>query len=171
MKTFQIKICNVFKDRGSIVAGFSQLYEQYVEQVYYFLRELCGDDRLAEELTRETFYQAFRHVDSFENRGSVFDWLCRVGEDAYLKKCKRASKHGRRAVCGDEAQILSGKVQKDFSLEKKPPEGEVNAVEREKRIRRGLRRIRRRWICSSIGAVVILLIFLGVMWAAGGGWR
>ena len=142
-----------------------------MEQVYYFLRELCGDDRLAEELTRETFYQAFRHVDSFENRGSVFDWLCRLGENTYLKKCKRASKHGRRAVCGDEAQILSGKVQKDFSLEKKPPEGEVNAVEREKRIRRGLRRIRRRWICSSMGAVVILLIFLGVMWAAGGGWR
>lgn len=153
------------------MAGFSQLYERYVEQVYYFLWELCGDDSLAEELTRKTFYQAFLHVDSFENRDSVLDWLCRIGEDAYLKRCKRASRSGRRAVSGDEAAMLCGEVQKNFSLEKKPFAGEADAAERKKRIRRGLRRIRRRWICSSMAAAVILLIFLGVMWAVGGGWR
>ncbi|MGM9640877.1 MAG: RNA polymerase sigma factor [Faecousia sp.] len=71
------------------MSSFSQLYEQYVEQVYRFLLALSGEPSLAEELTQETFYQAFLHIDQFENRCGVSTWLCQIGKNAYFKERKR----------------------------------------------------------------------------------
>lgn len=65
------------------MAGFSQLYEQYAVQVYRFLLALTGEPGLAEELTQETFYQAFLHINQFESRCSVSTWLCQIGKNGY----------------------------------------------------------------------------------------
>ena len=138
------------------MANFSKLYEQYVEQVYCFLRGLSGDDGLAEELTWKTFYQAFLHVDSFENRSGVFEWLCNIGESVYLKETKRR----RRNFFERKRQIPA--------FEGEVPEGEVNTAERKKWIRRGLRKIRQRWICSILAVTVILLVFVGAALIVGG---
>ena len=104
------------------MASFSQLYEQYAGQVYRFLFSLSGDAALAEELTQETFYQAFLHIDRFENRCSVATWLCQIGKNAYFREQKRR----RRQVSAEQA----------------PPEGcavdpEAAAIERDQ-----VRRIR-----------------------------
>lgn len=135
------------------MANFSQIYEQYSEQVYFFLRELSGNDSFAEELTWKTFYQAFLHVDSFENRGSVFDWLCQIGKAVYWKEMKRRG----RTVSGEESKHLISGAEGGSSG------GEVSDVERKRRIRRGLRRIRRRWVCSILAAAVILLMLMGAI--------
>lgn len=74
---------------GIATASFSQLYEQYEEPVYRFLLALTGEPSLAEELTQETFYQAFLHLDQFENRCSVSTWLCQIGKNAYFREQKR----------------------------------------------------------------------------------
>ncbi|QNM06445.1 RNA polymerase sigma factor [Qiania dongpingensis] len=71
------------------MAGFSQLYEKYAGQVYRFLLALSCDRSLSEELTQETFYQAFLHADKFENRCSVSTWLCQIGKNAYFREMKR----------------------------------------------------------------------------------
>lgn len=100
------------------MASFSQLYEQYAEQVYRFLLALTGEPGLAEELTQETFYQAFLHIDRFENRCSVSTWLCQIGKNAYFRERKR-----RRRMVSPE------------NLEKQPqsplPDPEESLVERE----------------------------------------
>lgn len=137
------------------MAGFSQIYEQYAEQVYCFLRELSGNDGLAEELTWRTFYQAFLHVDSFENRSGVFDWLCEIGENVYLKEMKR-----RKINTPWKRQITA--------FERDEAGGGMNAAERKARMRQGLRRIRRRWACSVIAAGIVLLLLMGVMLIVGG---
>ena len=138
------------------MANFSKLYEQYVEQVYCFLRGLSGDDGLAEELTWKTFYQAFLHVDSFENRSGVFEWLCEIGENVYLKETKRR----RRIFFERKRQIPA--------FEGKMSGEEVNSAERKKWIRRGLRKIRQRWICSILAVTAILLVFVGAALIVGG---
>lgn len=141
------------------MANFSKMYEQYVEQVYCFLRELSGNDSFAEELTRKTFYQAFLHVDSFENRSSVFEWICEIGKNVYLREMKRRKRNFFEGKC--QIPAFEGEVSW----------GEVDAAERKKRIRRGLRRIRRRWVCSVIAtAAAILLVFMGAALIVGGLW-
>ena len=139
------------------MANFSKLYEQYVEQVYCFLRGLSGDDGLAEELTWKTFYQAFLHLDSFENRSGVFEWLCEIGKNVYLKETKRQ----RSNFFERKRQIPA--------FESEAPEGEVNAAERKEWIQRGLRKIRRRWTCSILAAAAaFLLVFVGAAFIVGG---
>lgn len=151
------------------MANFSKMYEQYVEQVYCFLRGLSGDDSFAEELTRKTFYQAFLHVDSFENRSSVFDWLCEIGKNVYLSEMRRRKKTdpGNCQIPVFEEETFGSTCQLP-AFEGEVSGGEVDAAERKKRIRRGLRRIRCRWVCSVMAATVILLMLMGMMLIVGG---
>ena len=66
-----------------------KVYEEYARSVYRFLLSLTGNDDMAEELLSETFYQAFRYIDRFEWRCSLYTWLCQIGKNAWLKECRR----------------------------------------------------------------------------------
>lgn len=75
------------------MAGFSGLYREYAPQVYRFLLKLTQNPELAEELTQETFYQAFLHIDRFEGKCQVFTWLCQIGKNAYYREIRRRKRH------------------------------------------------------------------------------
>ena len=40
---------------------FDAIFKEFTPMVYHFLLSLCGNESLAEELTSETFYQAYLH--------------------------------------------------------------------------------------------------------------
>lgn len=61
-------------------ADFEQTYQEYQQMIQAFLLRLCGNAHLAEELTQETFYQAFRHWDDFRGQSSVSTWLCTIAK-------------------------------------------------------------------------------------------
>lgn len=44
---------------------FQQIFQNFTPVVYRYLLSLCGDDDLAQELTSETFYQAYLHMGKF----------------------------------------------------------------------------------------------------------
>lgn len=44
---------------------FDVIFTTYSPLVFRYLRSLCGDAAVAEELTAETFYRAYTHFDSF----------------------------------------------------------------------------------------------------------
>lgn len=71
------------------MAEFSDLYEQHVQKVYRFLLMLTENELQAEELTQETFYKAFLHIDRFEGRSSIYTWLCQIGKNEWLQECRR----------------------------------------------------------------------------------
>ena len=50
---------------------FEKLCQQNQETVYRYLLALCRDEHLAEELTAETFYRAFLHIDRFRGECKV----------------------------------------------------------------------------------------------------
>ncbi len=71
---------------------FEKIYEKYYRKIYRFLLKMSGDPSLAEELTQETLYKAFLHIDQYAGRGSVGSWLCKIARNnclAELKKQKR----------------------------------------------------------------------------------
>lgn len=68
-----------------------KIFDSYAMPLYRFLLKLSGSASMAEELLQETFYQAILHIGSFEGRSSVYTWLCRIGKNAWLKECHRAS--------------------------------------------------------------------------------
>ena len=81
------------REEGEQVSSFQKIYEEYAQPVYRFLLSLAGNEDFAEELLAETFYQAFRYIDSFEGRCSVYTWLCQIGKNAWLKECRRSKRY------------------------------------------------------------------------------
>ena len=78
------------------MAGFSDIYRQYEPKVYGFLLSLSRDPVLAEELTQETFYRAFLHIDRYEERCELLTWLCQIGKNAYFKEFRRQKRFDRQ---------------------------------------------------------------------------
>ncbi len=61
-------------------ADFEQTYQEYQQMIQAFLLRLCGNAHLAEELTQETFYQAFKHWGDFRGQSSISTWLCTIAK-------------------------------------------------------------------------------------------
>ncbi len=71
---------------------FEEVYRLHFNDVYHFLYRLCGHNHhLAEELTQDTFCEAFRCYHRFNAQSTVTTWLCAIGKNLwfqYLKKHK-----------------------------------------------------------------------------------
>lgn len=71
---------------------FEEIYKQNYKVVYGYLFNLCKDDSLAEELTAETFYKAFRSFSRFRGESKLSTWLCQIAKNEfrrYVRKNKR----------------------------------------------------------------------------------
>ena len=61
-----------------------EIYQQYAQTVYRYLLSLTRDADLAEELTRETFYQAIRSIDRYNGSCKLSTWLCAIAKRVLL---------------------------------------------------------------------------------------
>ena len=72
---------------------FAQLYDRYFERIYAFALTRAGDRIGAEDITADTFRQAFENLSRFEWRGVPFSaWLFRIAANAATDYFKRASR-------------------------------------------------------------------------------
>lgn len=71
---------------------FSQVYAEYFDLVYRFIRSLCRDEALAEEVTQEAFFRALKSLDQFRGQCRLEVWLCQIAKHtlfAVQKKRRR----------------------------------------------------------------------------------
>ncbi len=66
------------------MTDFEELYAEYRSLVYGYLRKLCGDRVLAEELEQETFFRAYINVASLREREKAASWLCQIAKNTYF---------------------------------------------------------------------------------------
>ena len=64
-----------------------EIYRKYAKTVYLFLLSECRDSDLAEELTQETFYQAIRSANQYDESCSVTTWLCAIARNVRRTYC------------------------------------------------------------------------------------
>lgn len=105
------------------MANFQKVYEEYAQPVYRFLLSLTGKDNLAEELLSETFYQAFRHIDQFEGRCSLYTWLCQIGKNAWIKECRRNNRY--REITLDDLHLMEDSLSLEEQVINKETYGKV----------------------------------------------
>lgn len=68
-----------------------ELYEENAKIVYHYLYSICHNKQLAEDLTQETFLQAYKSLDRFDGKCKVSTWLCQIAKHLfyqYLEKNK-----------------------------------------------------------------------------------
>ena len=59
-------------------------YRHYAQIIYKYLLSLTRDSDLAEELTQETFYQAIRTSDKYDESCALSTWLCAIAKNVLL---------------------------------------------------------------------------------------
>lgn len=54
-----------------------------------FLYNMCKDYYTAEELTQETFFQAFKSFGSYKGKSDIFTWLAAIAKHTYYKYMRK----------------------------------------------------------------------------------
>ena len=81
---------------------FEELYQLYQKDIYFFLLKLTGYEvSLAEELTQETFYQAFFSLKNFRGECAIKSWLCQIAKNTYYKYLTNHAKNSPTSIGGE----------------------------------------------------------------------
>ena len=81
-----------------------EIYQQHAKTVFRFLLSHTRDADLAEELTQETFYQAIRTSDRFDESCKVSTWLCAIASRVLLTYRR---KHPESAELEEETALTA----------------------------------------------------------------
>ena len=73
---------------------FESIYREYFRDVELYLRAICKDELLAEELTAQVFFQALKALPSFRGDCDIRTWLCAMGRNCYLTHLRKARHTG-----------------------------------------------------------------------------
>jgi RNA polymerase sigma-70 factor (ECF subfamily) len=73
--------------------SFDAVFDLYHRKVFNVIFRLVGDYDEAEDLTQETFVNAYRAYDRFRGESQVYTWLYRIA----VNVCKNRFKQERRA--------------------------------------------------------------------------
>ncbi len=68
---------------------FESVYRTYFRDVELYLRAICKDELLAEELTEQVFFQALKALPKFRGDCDIRTWLCGIGRNCYLSHLRK----------------------------------------------------------------------------------
>ena len=68
---------------------FESIYRTYFTEVELYLRAICKDESLAEELTEQVFFQAMKALPNFRGDCDIRTWLCAMGKNCYLTHLRK----------------------------------------------------------------------------------
>lgn len=68
---------------------FEEVYRTYFRDVELYLRAICHDESLAEELTEQVFFQALKALPKFRGDCGIRTWLCAMGRNCYLSYLRK----------------------------------------------------------------------------------
>ena len=88
-------------------AAYGELVRRHQSQVRNFLRKLCRDNELADDLAQDSFIHAWDKLQTFSGRGSFIGWLLKVAYTTFLQSKRKSSRYdqvlekmGRSAEAG-----------------------------------------------------------------------
>ncbi|PRR83478.1 RNA polymerase sigma factor [Clostridium vincentii] len=79
-----------------------QIYKEYADLVYRYLKSLTRNEDLAQELMQETFYRAIIKINQFRGECKISTWLCQIGKYLWYQRIDKDRK--QKEVCLDELE-------------------------------------------------------------------
>ena len=94
---------------------FDELYQTHFLYVRKFLLRLCGgDEHIADDLTQETFFQAYISIHRFKENCRVETWLCSIAQNVFftfLRKEKKQRRFEKIGALDENAGYYTGEEQ------------------------------------------------------------
>lgn len=94
---------------------FDEIYRLYVGDVYRFLLSLSASADMAEELTQETMFKAFKAIDSYNGACKMSVWLCQIAKNTYYDYCRKKKCEPLDENIADNASLEHSLDDKDMS--------------------------------------------------------
>ena len=102
----------------------AELVDAYYKQIYLYMRRLGHSRQVSEDLTQESFLQAWQHIGQIKNGSAISGWLYSIASNAsklYWRKNKNSSvsiENIQMPGFSDAASDLAGKSEQLMKLRK-----------------------------------------------------
>lgn len=73
--------------------AFTELVDRYSDKILGYLYRYIGDYHLAEDLTIETFLNAYNSLEGYEEMGKFSSWLYRIATNCAKKELRKRKAH------------------------------------------------------------------------------
>ena len=102
--------------RGDKIA-YEALYKSAVSKVYALCLRMCCDEAIAEDLTQESFINAWRRMESFQANSSFATWMYRITTNTVIDYM-RSKRHWKQVDLNEEAVLVQVEsFNKDVSMD------------------------------------------------------
>ncbi|QQK08291.1 RNA polymerase sigma factor [Miniphocaeibacter halophilus] len=71
---------------------FDEIYKIYFKDVFLFIKSICKNESLAEEIAQETFFKALKSIDGFDGKVDIKIWLFTIAKNTYYSHYKKEKK-------------------------------------------------------------------------------
>lgn len=69
--------------------NFEEIYREYFQDVYLYIRSITRDENIAEEITQEAFFKALKSIESFNGTKDIRAWLFTIARNTYFSYYKK----------------------------------------------------------------------------------
>lgn len=92
---------------------FEKIYFEYYADIFWLHMKLTNYDKtMAEELTQETFFQAYKSISNFKGESQIKTWLYSIGKNVFRKNLRK----NKQTFDLDEMQIIDTNLQSTTEL-------------------------------------------------------
>lgn len=114
--------------------AFATLVKRHQARLRAFLRRVCGDPSLADDIAQDAFLKAHRALSSFKGGGSFRSWLYAIAYREYLQSSRKAKAAARIENALKSATAYApgndAKLENELSLDLQRALGALDAQER-----------------------------------------
>ena len=98
---------------------FDEIYSTHFSYVRRFLLRVAGgNEHIADDLTQETFFQAYKSIHKFKGNCRVETWLCYIAQNVFYAYCKKEKKQKRFEELQTSAENAGYYIQDGHYLER-----------------------------------------------------
>jgi RNA polymerase sigma-70 factor (ECF subfamily) len=112
-------------------AAWEQIIQRYKRKVFGIAYKFTGRFEEAEDLTQEVFFKVYKALDTYKREQEFSWWLVSISRNACIDYY-RSVKRERKVLSGDLTDL------KNFKFQGLSPQGNLEAAERSKTLRRSL---------------------------------
>lgn len=84
---------------------FEEIYHLYFNDVFLYIKSLCRDQNIAEEMTQEAFFKALKSIDSFDGSKDIRAWIFTIAKNTYFSHYKKS----KREINDNSLEFISNK--------------------------------------------------------------
>lgn len=71
---------------------FEEIYREYFQEVYLYIKSLSYDESIAEEITQEAFFKALKAIGNFDGSKDIRAWIFTIAKNTYFSYYKKKKK-------------------------------------------------------------------------------